>query len=128
MCGGDHSGHRPITTDLSGLRDWVQRCGAEAGIKGVRLDDLVIGVNEAAINVLEHGGGKGTVSIWDDDVFLTVDVVDSAGLLTSDRARTQRPPEGANRGFGLWLMGLLCDEFTVSQESGRSRVRLRMRL
>ena len=123
-----HRGQWPITTDLTRLRQEVLRHAAEAGLTGTRLDDLLIAANEAAINVLEHGGGDGTLSIWQDESGLTVEVVDSAGRLTPRDAHRSRPSGAADRGFGLWLMGQLCDEFSIRQISGRSLVRLRMRL
>ncbi|GIH79947.1 ATP-binding protein [Planobispora longispora] len=118
----------PITSDLGTLRGRIQRRAALAGLSGERLDNLLIAANEAAINVLEHGGGSGTVSVWQDDSFLTVDVTDSVGSLKPQDAVRDRPEAGASRGFGLWLMGQLCDQLNIQQGAGGSRVRLRMRL
>ncbi|GAA3079783.1 ATP-binding protein [Streptosporangium carneum] len=122
---GDHGQQWPIDDDLSALRDRLLRHATLAGMRGTRLDDLLIAVNEAVINVLEHGGGQGTVSVWHDDVRITVDIVDTVGHLTPHDVPRQRPA-GTVRGFGLWLMSQLCDEFTIHQASGGSRVRLRM--
>ncbi len=122
---GDHGQHWPIDDDLSALRDRVLQHATLAGMGGERLDDLLIAVNEAVINVLEHGGGLGTVSVWHDNASITVDVVDTAGRLTP-RHIPPRRPAGTVRGFGLWLMSQLCDEFTIHQTTGGSRVRLRM--
>ncbi|MFC4592059.1 ATP-binding protein [Sphaerisporangium corydalis] len=124
----DQRGHWPITADLTLLRQRLLRHAARAGLSGPRLDDLLIAANEAAINVLEHGGGDGTLTIWHDEADLTVDVVDTSGRLTPSDVHRRRPPGPTDRGFGLWLMAQLCDEFTIRQLSGRSRVRLRMRL
>ncbi|WP_203975794.1 ATP-binding protein [Planotetraspora silvatica] len=120
--------HWPITADLALLREQLHQHAADAGLTGERIDDLVISVNEAAINVLEHGGGSGSVSAWNDGTHLVVEVADTAGLLTPQDLRHQRPSPGATRGFGLWVMSQLCDEVAVDQESGRSRLQLRMRL
>ncbi|GGS76374.1 hypothetical protein GCM10010156_38930 [Planobispora rosea] len=118
----------PITSDLAGLRERIQLSATRAGLSGERLDNLLIAANEAAINVLEHGGGSGTVSIWQDDSFLTVDVTDSVGSLKPQDAVRGRPERGASRGFGLWLMSQLCDQLNIHQGPDGSRVRLRMRL
>lgn len=96
-------------------------------MRGERLDDLLLVTNEAVINILEHGGGKGTLAIWQDETYLTVDVTDTLGLLTLWHVPSERPT-GTVRGFGLWLMNQLCDEFTIDQVEEGSRVRLRMRL
>ncbi|WP_433248314.1 ATP-binding protein [Streptosporangium sp. CA-135522] len=124
---GDHGQHWPIDDDLTGLRQRLLQHAAQAGMKGERLDDLLLAANEAVINVLEHGGGKGTLSIWHNDTCITVDVVDAAGNLAPRDIPPERPT-GTVRGFGLWLMSQLCDEFSIEQSEGESRVRLRMRL
>ncbi|WP_440102432.1 ATP-binding protein [Streptosporangium sp. H16] len=124
----DQRGHWPISTDLIGLRRHLYRHMSQVGLAGTRRDDLLLAANEAVINVLEHGDAAGSVSVWRDEADLVVEVVDDAGRLTPDQADRHRPGPGAVRGFGLWLMGRLCDEFTICQSGGRSRVRLRMHL
>lgn len=124
---GDHGQHWPIDEDLSALRERLHQRAIRAGIRGERLDDLLLAANEAVINVLEHGGGRGTLDIWQDETYLTIDVTDTVGLLSSERIPAQRPT-GTVRGFGLWLMTQLCDEFIIEQLAEGSRVRLRMNL
>ncbi|MGJ6970115.1 ATP-binding protein [Streptosporangium sp. G11] len=124
----NYRGPWPITADLAALRRRIHRHATDAGLTGTRLEDLLLATNEAAVNVLEHGGGSGTLTIWHDKTELTVDVVDTAGRLMPEDVHRRRPSQQAGRGVGLWLMGRLCDEFTIRQGSGRSCVRLRMRL
>ena len=93
----------PISSDLAGLRRHLYHHTDRAGLAGTRRDDLVPAANEAVINVLEHGGATGTVSIRHDAQALTVEVVDAAGRLRPEHARRERPGPGAVRGFGLWL-------------------------
>ncbi len=123
-----HQWQWPITDDLATLRERIQHHSVAAGLTGPRLDDLLIAANEAAINVLEHGGGRGTLTLRHDAGHVTVEVVDHSGRLTARDAHSTRPTAGAARGRGLWLMRQLCDEFTVHQDAGRSLVRLRVRL
>ncbi|MEV0143727.1 MULTISPECIES: ATP-binding protein [unclassified Nonomuraea] len=119
----------PITEDLSRLRELVTAFAADAGLGGDRLDDLVLAVNEAADNVLEHGGGTGTLVAGTDAAGIWVDVIDMAGTLTGEHVRrgAHATPTVAYRGFGLWLMHRLCDEVTLDHLDDRSRLRLRMR-
>ncbi|MEU8381903.1 ATP-binding protein, partial [Streptosporangium sp. NPDC048865] len=121
-------GRWPISDDLIGLRRHLYHHAGRAGLAGTRRDDLVLAANEAVINVLEHGGAAGSVSIGYDTHVLTVDVVDTAGRLRPEHARREHPGPDAGRGFGLWLMGHLCDEFTIDHIGESSRVRLRMYL
>ncbi|MDP9842312.1 ATP-binding protein [Streptosporangium lutulentum] len=124
----DRGTHWPITDDLAALRQRIRRYATRAGLTGTRREDLLLAANEAVINVLEHGGGVGTVTLWHDERGLSVEITDTAGLLAPHDVHRERPVPRADRGFGLWLMGRLCDEFTIRQEAGRSHVRLRMRL
>ncbi|GLW07131.1 hypothetical protein Misp01_22610 [Microtetraspora sp. NBRC 13810] len=126
MSAGDVS--RPITDDLSGLRAQVHDYGAKAGLSGQRLGDLVIAVNEAAINVLEHGGGRGTLTITSDRAEVTAEITDTAGGLTARHLRQPKPDHAALRGHGLWLIRQLCDRIVLDHPGGVSRLRLYMRL
>ncbi|GIH93239.1 ATP-binding protein [Planobispora siamensis] len=117
-----------ITADLSTLRDRITDSAKRAGLRGRRLDDLLLATNEAVINVLEHGGGRGTVSLSHDGTDVHVEITDAMGRLSPLDTRRHLPGADASRGFGLWLIGRLCDEFTISQHPGRSSVRLRMRI
>ncbi|MEU1736663.1 ATP-binding protein [Streptosporangium sp. NPDC020145] len=122
---GDQEQQWPIDEDLGALRDFLLRRAALAGLRDDRLDDLLIAVNEAVINVLEHGGGEGTVTVRHDADCVTVDITDTVGALGRRDVPPRRPAD-AVRGFGLWLMSQLCDEFTIRRNDGRSLVRLRM--
>ncbi|GAA4183031.1 hypothetical protein GCM10022252_09830 [Streptosporangium oxazolinicum] len=124
---GDHGQHWPIDEDLSALRERLQYHAVRAGMRGERLDDLLLVTNEAVINVLEHGGGKGTLAIRRNETHLTIEVTDTMGLLTIWHVPGERPT-GTVRGFGLWLMNQLCDEFAIEQTEQGSCVRLRMLL
>ncbi|MEV7809046.1 ATP-binding protein [Microbispora sp. NPDC088329] len=124
----DHRRQWPITDDLATLRENIQRYAVQAGLAGPRLDDLVIAANEAAINVLEHGGGVGTLAISCDGGVLAVDVADHVGVLRAGAVPNERPSGRGDRGFGLWLMGELCDSVTIDRIPGQSTIRLSMRV
>ncbi|SEL01652.1 ATP-binding protein [Nonomuraea pusilla] len=115
----------PITWDLGLLRERVSAFAADAGFSGPRLQDLVLAVNEAADNVLEHGGGAGAVVLGADGQGIRVDVLDRAGTLTSAHLyRHASAPPPAARGYGLWIIRQLCDEVAVDHPDGVSRLRM----
>ncbi|GGS92046.1 ATP-binding protein [Nonomuraea spiralis] len=119
-----------ITNNLALTRDLVRVYARHAGLSGTRLDHLVLAVNEAAANVLEHGGARGTVTAYTDAAVLTVEVCDTAGRLRPEHladARLTRPSASA-RQLGLWLIHHLCDEVGLDHPQGGSRLRLSMRL
>ncbi|MFB4274561.1 ATP-binding protein [Nonomuraea sp. MTCD27] len=118
--------HCEITRDLGALRTRVRDYAADAGLSGTRLDDLIVAVNEAAANVLEHGGGAGGVLARRDAEGVWVEVVDTAGTLTAEHLHRRPNPLG-RRGYGLWLVRRLCDQVLLDHPGGRSRLRLHMR-
>lgn len=118
----------PITDDLTVLRARVLDYATRVGLSSQRAEDLMLSVSEAAANVLEHGGGRGTVRVWLDRGDVVVDITDAYGVLAPHHARRQRPPDDARRGFGLWLMRQMCDDISIDQRPGCSRLRLRMSL
>lgn len=112
--------------DLVGLRARVQAHAARAGLNGAQQQNLVLAVNEAATNVLDHVEGRGHVRVRCDTDYLTVDVVDDAGAL-DPIDEWPHPGPYAARGYGLWIITQVCDDVAVSNKDGRTRVRLRMR-
>ncbi|MFC4116735.1 ATP-binding protein [Nonomuraea zeae] len=116
----------PITWDLAVLRQRLRDYAAQAGMPERRLQDLVVAVNEAATNVLEHGGGTGTLTAYADPVGIWIDIVDSGGTL-SDEHLTLAPDYASGRGFGLWTVLHLCDWVSLEHPEGRSRLRLLVR-
>ncbi|GAB3879622.1 hypothetical protein GCM10027612_05730 [Microbispora bryophytorum subsp. camponoti] len=101
----DHRRQWPITDDLAALRENIQRYALRAGLTGSRLDDLVIAANEAAINVLEHGGEP---ALWRSPA--TAACSPSTSPTTSAscgpvRCRTNGPPVAATAASacGSWV-------------------------
>lgn len=122
---GSVSAEWPISDDLSALRSWIRDYAAGAGLGGVRLQDLVLAVNEAAANVLDHAGGDGHVRAWLEGEFVTVEIRDFAGRLVPAHADAGDPGLNRLRGRGLWLMRQLCDEVRIVRRPGGSSVVLR---
>jgi anti-sigma regulatory factor (Ser/Thr protein kinase) len=125
----DDGEHEPafwqITDDLSKLRREVFDYGTRAGLSGVRLQDLVLAVNEATANVLDHAHGEGDVRAWHDEHSVTVEVRDRLGLLVPAHADAVNPGVGTLRGRGIWLMRQLCDEVRITRDAQGSAVLLR---
>lgn len=110
-----------LTSDLGSLRRRVESFGMACGLKHNRLQDLVITVNEAASNALEHGGMPGEVILTEDETGVWVEVVDAGGTL-QPRHVTSEPTARPTRGMGLWIVRQLCDQVTVDHPGGQSRL------
>jgi len=97
-----------LPAGLAALRAAVARRAQRAGLPPERRDDLVLAVNELATNSIRHGGGSGTLEIWETADALICQVTD-AGHLTDPRAGRMLPEPGEVGRYGLWLVNQLCD-------------------
>jgi len=93
---------------LLALRAVVARRAERAGLSEQRRDDLVLAVNELATNSIRHGGGAGTLLIWETERALVCQVTD-AGRLADPLAGRILPEPGQVGRYGLWLVNQLCD-------------------
>ncbi|WP_346157119.1 ATP-binding protein [Nonomuraea recticatena] len=112
------------------LRERVRRFAAAAGFSGSRLQDVVLAVNEAADNIVEHGGGGGTLLAYSYDGGIWVELIDPAGTLTAERFADHAAvqPSIAAPGYGSWIIAQLCDDVVIDQHDGGWRMRLRTSL
>ncbi|UBU08758.1 ATP-binding protein [Nonomuraea gerenzanensis] len=117
----------PIDGDLAGLRRRVHAYATTAGLTGTRLIDLLLAVNEAATNVLDHGAGTGTLHARHDGHAITVRITDPAGKLTADHLNHVRDPNRPG-GFGLSIINAVCDQVLLDHPQGQSRLTLSVRL
>lgn len=120
--------HVEITPDLPAIRNQVAQLADTLRVPAARTGDLVVAVNEMAANVLEHGAGKGMISLWRPDGRLVCDVFDEDGRLT-DPLSGYHPNDALNvRGYGLWITRQVCDFMEVRGGPQGSVVRLHFRV
>jgi anti-sigma regulatory factor (Ser/Thr protein kinase) len=93
---------------LTGLRAFVSRYAAGTGLDAEQRAKLVLAVHEVASNSLRHGGGHGTLRIWQEPGALVCEVRDQ-GRLDQPLAGRVRPATEHVGGRGLWLANQLCD-------------------
>jgi anti-sigma regulatory factor (Ser/Thr protein kinase) len=93
---------------LNALRAMVARRGQRAGLAPRRREDLMLAVNELATNSIRHGGGAGTLSLWETSGALVCEVTDT-GRLEHPLAGRELPEPGQIGRYGLWLVNQLCD-------------------
>ncbi|RKS07661.1 anti-sigma regulatory factor (Ser/Thr protein kinase) [Nocardiopsis sp. Huas11] len=116
--------HLDIGMSLPRLRRELTALGAAVGLPEDRVDSLVVAVNELAANVLEHGAGKGTVSVWRAPGRWVCDVFDEGGGLV-DPLTGYRPADTMRpRGYGLWITRQSCDFLEICGDADGSLVRL----
>jgi anti-sigma regulatory factor (Ser/Thr protein kinase) len=116
-----------IGPDLHALRAFVRRHAKAAGVRGSRLDDLLLAANEAAANTLMHGGARGTVRLWTDEHGVVCEVVDHVGF-DDPLAGRRVPDKELPGGRGLWMINQLCDLVELRTAPGGTTLRLHMAL
>ena len=119
-----------LAFDLAGLADVRRRVFAAAGAAGVpaeRSAELALAVTEAATNSVRHGGGSGSLSLWEQDGSLVCEVHD-AGVVDDPLVGRRVPAPDAEGGRGLWLAHQLGDLVQVrsgaGEDSGGTTVRV----
>ena len=111
---------------LGEVRDLVGRQARRAGLAPRLAADLVLAVDEVAANSIRHGGGAGTLRVWDDEHAVVCEIRD-AGTLRDAMVGRERPRLLASAGRGLWLANQLCDLVQLRSSPAGTTVRLAMR-
>jgi anti-sigma regulatory factor (Ser/Thr protein kinase) len=113
--------------DLALVRLFVSERAARAGFSRDRWSDLVLAVNELATNSMRHGGGRGLLSVWQENGNFLCEVSDR-GHIADPLAGRERAPDVRGGGRGLWLVNHLCDLVQVRSSQGGNTIRLHMSL
>ena len=110
--------------ELGEVRRRVGAAAERAGLDPRGAADLVTAASELAANSVMHGGGSGTLRLWQEGDHLLTEVED-AGLIDEPLAGRVRPTISQEGGRGLWLTNQLCDVVQIrSSGEGGTKVRL----
>ncbi len=109
--------------DLTVVRGIVRRV-VEAARMGIDSgEDLVLAAHEVATNSVQHGGGSGSMLIWDDADALVVEVCDG-GVIDDPLVGRGLPDSLPESGRGIWMANRLCDLVQVRSGAEGTQVRL----
>jgi anti-sigma regulatory factor (Ser/Thr protein kinase) len=111
-------------TALEEVRRFVGRHAS--GLGEPRAAQLVFAAHEVAANSLRHGGGAGTVRVWEEPDGVVCEVRD-LGRIAEPLAGRVRPGPGGEGGRGLWLVNQLCDLVQLRTFPTGAVVRLHVR-
>ncbi|MEV0237702.1 ATP-binding protein [Nonomuraea sp. NPDC050786] len=117
----------PISPDLRYIRELVRIHGEHHGLNGEQLEDLVLVVNEAVTNVLDHGGKAGRVTARGHGHGVILEILDVGGRLTPEHLAAATVDPTASHGFGLWVIQHLCDDVTLEDTASGSVLSLHFR-
>jgi len=115
--------------DLAQLRQFVEERAGEVGLTGVRLQDLLLAVNEVATNSLVHAGPPGTIRLWHEPSAREVicDLCDD-GHIAEPLVGRFGPYPLAQQGWGLWMVNQVCDLVELRSGDWGTNVRLHVRI
>lgn len=100
------------------MREVVAGCAVAAGLPTLRQADLEWAVTELLTNSIRHGGGRGTVRVWEDSAGIVCEVQDR-GHLDDPLVGRYRPALPGADARGLWLVNQICNLVQVrSSELG----------
>lgn len=110
-------------SDLALIRDIVARAAQASRLTGDVADDLALAVHELATNSVIHGGGHGSLVVWDEHDALVVEVLDRGRIHDPLVGRHLPDPLGES-GRGVWMANQLCDFVQVRSGEWGTQVRL----
>jgi anti-sigma regulatory factor (Ser/Thr protein kinase) len=96
---------------LAALRSAVAAHGSRLGLRGERLEVLVVIAHELAANAIRHAGGGGRLRVWADAGAVHCEVADRGqGMENPDGYGWHTPPPaGHDGGRGLFFVRRLAD-------------------
>ncbi|HEV7897077.1 MAG TPA: sensor histidine kinase [Planosporangium sp.] len=113
--------------DLPAVRRFIAEHAGRAGLAAGRIADLEVAVNEVATNAVVHGGGPGTLRVWQERGCVVCEVSDP-GHLTDPLAGRIPPDPDSEHGRGLVLVNYLCDLVRMHTHQLSTTFRLHMRI
>jgi anti-sigma regulatory factor (Ser/Thr protein kinase) len=112
--------------DLVSVRQLVSRHARAARLAPGRADELVTAVNEVATNSVRHGGGSGSLRLWQDPSSMVCEIRDK-GRFHKPLVDRERPLRDIAAPRGLWLANQLCDLVQIRSLPEGTVVRLHKR-
>jgi anti-sigma regulatory factor (Ser/Thr protein kinase) len=110
--------------DLALVRGIVSRAAETSRLAQDAREDLALAVHELATNSVLHGGGEGSLVLWNDPDALVVEVRDS-GHIVDPLVGRKLPDTLQENGRGVWMANQLCDFVQVRSGETGTQIRLR---
>jgi anti-sigma regulatory factor (Ser/Thr protein kinase) len=101
------------------VRAWARSCG----LPDEQVEVLELAASELVTNAITHGGGFGTVSMWDDTAAVILEISD-AGVVSDALVGRRIPESDALSGAGLYMLHQLCDLLQLRSSATGTTVRV----
>ncbi|MFI7578295.1 ATP-binding protein [Micromonospora sp. NPDC049497] len=112
--------------DLTRVRREVRAVSHRCGLDDDQIEDWISAVNELMINVIRHGGGRGTVRLLLLNGRFTCEVTDYGPGFNNAHyvPRTERPSLSETGGMGLWVVGQMADFLLIDSGPAGTTIRI----
>lgn len=114
-----------LQSSLSSMRRAIAQDALVAELPPERREDLVLAVNEAIINAVQHGAAECAASVWHDGRGVVAEVR-TASRIEDPRVGRHCPPPEADSGRGLWLINQVCNLVELRTGEGGTVLRMHM--
>lgn len=106
--------------DVRAVRAVAGQAARAFGLDEIAAGNFALAAHELAINSVRHGGGHGTLRLWESAAALTGEIAD-AGRIDAPLIGRVRPHTDQEDGRGVWIANQLCDLVQIrSGEAGTS--------
>jgi anti-sigma regulatory factor (Ser/Thr protein kinase) len=107
---------------LHRLRAAVAAHASDLGLTRPDVERIIIVAGELATNAVRHGGGRGRLRLWRDQMLLGCQVNDHGPGIPDCTIGATRPDPMAASGFGMWICRRLSDNLIVTADPSGSTV------
>jgi anti-sigma regulatory factor (Ser/Thr protein kinase) len=109
--------------DLPAVRRTVRQYARSCGLDDEQVESLELAASELASNCVRHGGGGGSLAMWQEPDAAVVEFTDT-GRITDPLLGRRRPHPDQEGGMGLYLVHQLCDLVQVRTGPAGTTVRV----
>ena len=120
------------TEQLKQLREWVREISLAQCINETRVEQIIIGVNEACMNIIEHayhhGEGDILLDIKKDQNTVIYELTDYAEPMDCAKIKSRKLDEIRPGGLGVYFIHEIMDEVDYLPGDGSHGNKISMRV
>lgn len=122
------------TKQLKQLREWVREISLAEGMSEARVEQVIIGVNEACMNIIEHAyqhtEGDILFEIKRERNFIVYELTDYAQPMDCAKIKSRKLDELRPGGLGVYFIHEVMDEvfYFPGSESNGNKISMRVKI
>ena len=122
------------TAQLRQLREWVRDISLAQGMQMARVEQVIIGVNEACMNIIEHAyqhkDGEIILEIYRDRDSMVYELTDFAQPMDCAKIKSRKLDEIRPGGLGVHFIKQVMDkvDYVASDGSTGNKISMRVKI